>query len=178
MIDRPTNTHTHHPKRKDTRTTMDATATHIQTPGATTTPPASDDIPTTASLAPQTPARPRRKRRGKDARERRRWMRLVAAAVSEHDPPYCPGIDVPCRFVAAIARWLGHKDIIVRVRDAHVEEYRTLTIWHRTRFDPLALAAAIDADLDAEQLAEARTERRIGRPRGSRTIPRPWGATA
>ncbi len=156
---------------------MDATTTLIQTSGATTTPP-TQATPATASLPPQTPTRTRRKRRGKDARERRRWMRLVAAALSEHEPPYCLGIDVPCRFVAAIARWLGHKDIIVRVRDAQVEEYRTLTIWHRARFDPLALAAAIDAELDAEALAEARTQRRIGRPRGSRTIPRPWGATA
>lgn len=160
----------HH--RKDTFAPMDVNTTTIQPPDTTT--PMVGDTPVAV-----TPPRTRRKRRGKDARERRRWFRLVAAALSEHEPPYCTGIDVPRRFVAAIARWLGHKDIIVRVRDAHVEEYRTLTIWHRARFDPLALAAAIDADLDAEELAEARTERRIGRPRGSRTIPRPWwGATA
>lgn len=146
---------------------MDAITPTIQTSGSTA-----------PAGAVATAYRPRRKRRGKDARERRRWMRLVRATLGAHEPPYCLGIDVPRRFVADIARWLGHKDILVHVRDAHVEEYRTLTIWHRALFDPLALAAAIDADLDIEELAEARTERRIGRPRGSRAILRPWGVIA
>lgn len=154
---------------------MDATTTTIETSDPT---PPTDDALVTAGHPPQAHTRTRRKRRGKDARERRRWMRLVRATLSAHEPPYCLGIDVPGRFVADIARWLGRQDILVHVRDSHVEEYRTLTIWHRALFDPIALAAAIDADLDGVDLAEARTQRRIGRPRGSRTIPRPWGVTA
>lgn len=144
----------------------------------TTTTTKSPVTPDNAPATTQPLRHKRRKRRGKDARERRRWMRLIRATLSAHEPPYCQGIDVPRRFVADIARWLGHHDILVRVRDTNTEEYRTLTIWHRTLFDPIAIAAAIDADLDAGDLAEARTERRIGRPRGSRTIPRPWGVTA
>lgn len=171
--------HTITRKRKDTHTTMDArTTTTIQTTDQIT-----DTTPSTGEVAATPiPHIRRRKRRGKDARERRRWMRLVRATLGAHEPPYCQGIDVPRRFVADIARWLGRKDILVHVRDTNRdtnrEEYRTLTIWHRALFDPIALAAAIDADLDAADLAEARTARRIGRPHGSRTIPRPWGVTA
>ena len=151
---------------------MDATTTTIQ---ASDTPPVDGAI-AMADHPARTPTR--HKRRGKDARERRRWMRLVRATLSAHEPPYCLGIDVPRRFVADIARWLGRQDILVHVRDTNVEEYRTLTIWHRALFDPIALAAAIDADLDGSDLVEARTQRHIGRPRGSRGIPRPWGVTA
>ncbi|MGZ3676051.1 MAG: hypothetical protein ACXVCO_17240 [Ktedonobacterales bacterium] len=150
---------------------MEANTTIIQAPD--TTPP---EAATATTSHP--PRIRRRKRRGKDARERRRWIRLVRAALEAHEPPYCQGIDVPRRFVADIARWLGRSDILVHVRDTNIEEYRTLTIWHRTRFDPIALAAAIDADLDDADLAEVRAARRIGRPHGSRNIPRPWGATA
>lgn len=155
---------------------MDAHTTPLHTPN--TTPQTQDAATAPATAAAPSPRIRRRKRRGKDARERRRWMRLVRAALSVHEPPYCQGIDVPCRFVSDIARWLGHQDIIVHVRDTTTEDYRTLTIWHRALYDPIAIAAAIDADLDTADLAEARTARRIGRPRGSRTIPRPWGVTA
>jgi hypothetical protein len=139
---------------------------------------AADTTPIDDALASHPPRIRRRKRRGKDARERRRWMRLVRATLSTQQPPYCQGIDVPRRFVADIARWLGRRDILVHVRDTTVEEYRTLAIWHRALFDPVAFAAAIDADLDDADLAEVRSARRIGRPHGSRNIPRPWGVTA
>lgn len=163
MSAHPTNQYS----RKDITATMDAHTIQTRAISGAIPPP---------GVAPvaRPPRVTRRKRRGKEAQERRRWFRLVAAALGNHEPPYCTGIDVPRRFVASIARQLGPKDIIVQVRDTHVEEYRTLTAWHRSRFDPLALADAFDA----EELAEARAERSIGRPRGARAIPRPWSVSA
>lgn len=146
---------------------MEASTTTIQAPDTT---PADD----TTATASQPPRIRRRKRRGKEAREQRRWFRFAVAALGPCQPAYRTGVEVPRRFVAGIALRLGRRDIIVQVRDASVEEYRTLTIWHRAIFDPLAL----QAELDAEELEEARAARGIGRPRGARTIPRPWGVSA